>query len=90
MNTKFDDAIDEELRNRLYKSVHEEFVGPMDPDSEEILDERDSPASRYHAGVLHPRGAHVDVAQGRAPAENQIRFWMNAMRALLATEACQI
>lgn len=26
MNTKFDDAIDEELRNRLYKSVHEEFV----------------------------------------------------------------
>lgn len=66
MNTKFDDAIDEELRNRLYKSVHEEFVGPMDPDSEEILDERDSPAGRYHAGVLHPRGAHVDVAQGES------------------------
>ncbi len=66
MNAKFDDAIDEELRNRLYKSVHEEFVGPMDPDSEEILDERDSPAGRYHAGVLHPRGAHVDVAQGES------------------------
>ena len=61
MNAKFDDAIDEELRNRLYKSVHEEFVGPMDPDSEEILDERDSPAGRYHAGVFH-----VDVAQGES------------------------
>lgn len=66
MNTKFDDAIDEELRNRLYKSVHEEFVGPMDPDSEEMLDEGASPALHYHAGVLHPRGAHVDIAQEKS------------------------
>ncbi len=28
--------------------------------------------------------------KGRAPAEKRIRFWMNAMRALLATEARQI
>ena len=56
MNAKFDDAIDEELRNRLYKSVHEEFVGPMDPDSEEILDERDSPAGSVSCWSLAPKG----------------------------------
>ena len=55
-------SVDEELRRRLYKSVYEEFVGPIDPGSEETLDEFSSPALRYHAGVLHPRGTQIDPA----------------------------
>ena len=39
-------SVDEELRRRLYKSVYEEFVGPIDPGSEETLDEFSSPALR--------------------------------------------
>lgn len=64
MNTTFDNDIDEDLRNRLFRSVYEEFVGPIDPDSEEMLSERDSPAVRYHAGVLHPRNTCIDAEQG--------------------------
>lgn len=56
------DALDEELRQRLYRSVYEEFVGPIDPDTEEILDEFSSPLMRYHAGVLYPRGTQVNTA----------------------------
>ena len=52
-------SVDEELRQRLYKSVYEEFVGPIDPNSEETLDEFSSPSLRYHAGVLHPRGTQI-------------------------------
>lgn len=57
-----EDALDEELRQRLYKAVYEEFVGPLDPNSEERLDQFSSPALRYHAGVLYPRGARADEA----------------------------
>lgn len=58
-------CLDEELRRRLYKSVYEEFVGPIDPDSGETLDEFSSPSLRYHAGVLYPRGTQIDMAQGK-------------------------
>ena len=54
--------LDEELRRRLYASVYEEFVGPIDSDSEETLDEFSSPSLRYHAGVLYPRGTQIDAA----------------------------
>lgn len=59
------DSIDEQLRRRLYRSVYEEFVGPIDSDSEETLDEFSSPSLRYHAGVLYPRGTQIDQTDSR-------------------------
>lgn len=61
-------SVDEELRQRLYKSVYEEFIGPIDPNSEETLDEFSSPSLRYHAGVLHPRGTQIDSANTKDDA----------------------
>ena len=64
-------SVDEELRQRLYKSVYEEFVGPIDPNSEETLDEFSSPSLRYHAGVLHPRGTQIDSTNTRNDATSE-------------------
>lgn len=50
---------DDLLRDRLFQSIYEEFVGPSDPTSEEIIDF--SPSQRYNAGVLHPRGASISL-----------------------------
>lgn len=63
-------SVDEELRQRLYKSVYEEFIGPIDPNSEETLDEFSSPSLRYHAGVLHPRGAQIDLANTKSDTDS--------------------
>lgn len=49
------DEMDNTLRSRLYQSVYEEFVGPIDTTSEEFI--ALSPSRRYNAGVLHPRGS---------------------------------
>lgn len=50
---------DDLLRDRLFQSIYEEFVGPRDPTSEELIDF--SPSQRYNAGVLHPRGASISL-----------------------------
>lgn len=58
-------SIDDDLRDRLYRAVYEEFVGPRDFDDDEVLDVL--PTLRYNAGVLHPRGSEFglgDVAEG--------------------------
>ncbi len=47
-------SIDDMLRDRIYKRVFEEFVGPMDAASKEVI--TIPPTLRYSAGVLHPRG----------------------------------
>lgn len=52
-------SLDDDLRDRLYHAVYEEFVGPRDFDDEEILDV--SPTLRYNAGVLHPKGTEFDL-----------------------------
>lgn len=63
MNDELDEnVIDNELRKRLYNSVYEEFVGPIDPASTETLDEFSSPLLRYHAGVLYPRDSSIEDA----------------------------
>lgn len=49
------DELDDTLRQDLYKTVYEEFVGPMDFDAAETLPVR--PTERYAAGVLHPIGS---------------------------------
>lgn len=49
------DALDDELRDRLYRAAFEEFVGPVDFDSVETLEI--PPTMQYNAGVLHPRGS---------------------------------
>lgn len=64
-------SIDEELRQRLYQSVYEEFIGPIDPNSEETLDEFFSPSLRYHAGVLHPRGTQIDSADTKSDTTSE-------------------
>jgi hypothetical protein len=67
LNDKLDEsAIDEELRSRLYNSVYEEFVGPIDPASTETLDEFSSPLLRYHAGVLYPRDSNIEDAETKS------------------------
>lgn len=48
---------DNEMRDALYRAVHEEFVGPMDPMSTEEI--RLNPKKAYPAGVLHPKGAEI-------------------------------
>lgn len=50
---------DDLLRDRLFQSIYEEFVGPSDPTSEELIDF--PPSQRYNAGVLHPRGASISL-----------------------------
>ena len=57
------DEMDNSLRDRLYQSIYEEFVGPADPVSEELIDF--SPSQRYNAGVLHPRGASFSLESTR-------------------------
>ena len=57
--------VDDELRDRMYQAVYEEFVGPIDHDSMELI--AMSPTEKYGAGVLHPVGARDDRA-GDAPA----------------------
>lgn len=52
-------SLDDDLRDRLYRAVYEEFVGPRDFNEEELLDV--SPTLRYNAGVLHPRGSEFDL-----------------------------
>lgn len=51
--------LDDALRDRLYRAVYEEFVGPLDFEEDEVLDV--SPTLRYNAGVLHPRGSEFDL-----------------------------
>lgn len=63
-----ENSIDEQLRHRLYKSVYEEFVGPIESGSEETLDELSSPTLRYHAGVLYPKGTQIDSADSKNDA----------------------
>lgn len=53
------DDVDNLLRDRLYQSIYEEFIGPIDLESEELVDF--SPSQRYNAGVLHPRGASFSL-----------------------------
>ena len=57
------DEMDNSLRDRLYQSIYEEFVGPVDPVSEELIDFM--PSQRYNAGVLHPRGASFSLESTR-------------------------
>jgi len=47
---------DDEMRDALYKAVHEEFAGPMDPLSEEVI-EWVRPKNAYSVGVLYPIGS---------------------------------
>lgn len=47
---------DNEMRDSLYQAVYEEFAGPMDPLSEEIL-EWVKPRKAYSVGVLYPMGS---------------------------------
>ena len=61
--------IDDKLRDSLYDSVHEEFVGPVDPSSREELGEWDRPNKLYSAGILYPIGSEYeefeeDLSQG--------------------------
>lgn len=61
--------IDDKLRDSLYDSVHEEFVGPVDPSSQEELGEWDRPNKLYSAGILYPIGSEYeefeeDLSQG--------------------------
>lgn len=51
---------DEEKRRRLYEAVHEEFVGPVDPDAAQVLGQWDNPMRKYCAGVLFPAGSLLD------------------------------
>ena len=50
---------DNELRDSLYEAVFEEFVGPSDPSSEEIL-RWVSPKEAYSAGILYPMGSEFE------------------------------
>lgn len=65
------DAMDNSLRDRLYQSIHEEFVGPTDPASEELIDF--TPSQRYNAGVLHPKGASftLESAHNREDSDDK-------------------
>ena len=47
---------DNEMRDSLYQSVYEEFVGPIDPESRQIL-EWVKPNKIYSAGILYPIGS---------------------------------
>ena len=50
---------DNELRDSLYEAVFDEFVGPSDPQSEEIL-RWHSPKDLYSAGILYPMGSEFE------------------------------
>lgn len=63
--------IDDELRDRMYRAVYEEFVGPIDHEAREVIST--SPTEKYGAGVLHPVGAgdegpNDDQASGHMPS----------------------
>lgn len=49
-----DAELDNKLRDDLYRAVYEEFVGPLDPFSEEILPQWSKPTLAYSAGILYP------------------------------------
>lgn len=46
---------DEERRSDLYREVYEDLIGPLDPNSENLIN-GDPPNKRFCAGVLYPRG----------------------------------
>lgn len=48
-----------ELRDKLYDAIKEELFGPLDPLSEEELN--DSPSNRYFCGVLYPSAISLDA-----------------------------
>lgn len=62
------DALDERLRNRLYKAIFEEFVGPLEFDEDQTLEE--DPSFKYNAGVLYPKGSVFALEEGDSP-ENE-------------------
>lgn len=69
------DDLDNALRDRLYQSIYEEFIGPIDYESEELVDY--SPSQHYNAGVLHPRGsafALENVQDESGNADKQISW----------------
>lgn len=61
-------VLDDELRDRLYESIYEEFVGPIDFFADQLVDEE--PTLKYNAGVLHPRGSTFEL-EGSGEADNQ-------------------
>lgn len=72
-----DSKLDNELRDSLYKSIYEEFVGPLDPSSEEVLPQWSRPTSAYSAGILYPIGSEFqeyetssDNSSKNSPSEN--------------------
>ena len=51
--------IGNEQRDSLYEAVFEEFIGPFDPQSEEVL-RWNSPKDVYSAGILYPIGSEFE------------------------------
>lgn len=48
-----------DLRNDLYRTVYESFVGPFDHNAAEVLEKWDSPLTKYSVGILYPIGAEM-------------------------------
>ena len=81
------DEMDNSLRDRLYKSIYEEFVGPADYSSEEVIDF--TPSQRYNAGVLHPRGASftLESTHNREDSDDERPCLSNDLHVLQASDA---
>lgn len=64
-----------DLRNDLYRTVYESFVGPFDHSAAEMLEKWDNPLAKYSIGILYPIGAEMqDNADkdSRDPVDNDL------------------